>query len=222
MQRIYGLMFLLCVAVSGMAQQKIRTVFVNMPDSVLPMLTKVNRADCIDFLDCNMKAEVRNRMGGNSEMTGLTDDWLTMKLTSQSSVEMKLLPMSDSLQLVAMIHTVCGKACDSRIRFYSTAWEPLSTEKYFASWPESHDFLPDTISSVAEDTLGELWSDFRKKADICLLTASFSPEQPLLYFEYATPEYMDSEDAMKLRPLLKNNRICYEWKAGRFVRRVEQ
>lgn len=221
MQRIYGLLFLLCVAVSGMAQQKIRTVFVNMPDSVVPILTKVNRADCIDFLDCNMKAEVRNRMGGYSEMTGLTDDWLTMKLTSQSSLEMKLLPLSDSLQLVAMIHTVCGKACDSRIQFYSTAWEPLPTEKYLKAWPESSDFLPDTISSVAEDTLGELWNDFRKKADICLLKASFSSDQAILTVEYATPEYMDSEDAMKLRSLLKNDRICYEWKSGRFVRRME-
>lgn len=33
--------------------------FIAMPDSVAPLLTKVNREDCVDFLASNMKAEVK-------------------------------------------------------------------------------------------------------------------------------------------------------------------
>ena len=37
-----------------------------------PLLTKVNREDCVDFLASNMKAEVKNRFGKVSELKRLT------------------------------------------------------------------------------------------------------------------------------------------------------
>lgn len=52
------------------AQQEAKAVFVSMPDSLSPLLTAVNRADFIDFLDSKMKAKVENRFGGESEMDG--------------------------------------------------------------------------------------------------------------------------------------------------------
>jgi hypothetical protein len=46
--------FLLFLALFAQAQDA-RTVFINMPDSLMPLLTKVNREDCIDFLDSKMR-----------------------------------------------------------------------------------------------------------------------------------------------------------------------
>ena len=37
----------------------VKTLFAEMPDEVIPYLTKTNRLDCIDFMESNMKAEVR-------------------------------------------------------------------------------------------------------------------------------------------------------------------
>ena len=51
------LYFILSIVLAAPLQaQEVRKAFVDMPDSILPILTKVNRADCIDFLDSNMKA----------------------------------------------------------------------------------------------------------------------------------------------------------------------
>lgn len=49
--------------------QEAKTCFKNMPDSICPLLSAVNRADFIDFLESKMKAEVTNSFGGKSEMT---------------------------------------------------------------------------------------------------------------------------------------------------------
>ena len=43
--------------VSSQAQEA-NTLFINVPDSLCPLLTKVNREDCIDFLSSKMKAQV--------------------------------------------------------------------------------------------------------------------------------------------------------------------
>ena len=56
--------------------QEAKTCFKNMPDSICPLLSAVNRADFIDFLESKMKAEVTNSFGGKSEMTELSPDYI--------------------------------------------------------------------------------------------------------------------------------------------------
>lgn len=102
--------------------QDMKTLFIAMPDSVAPLLTKVNREDCVDFLASNMKAEVKNRFGKVSELKRLTDDYLFLQTTGSSSMEMKLLPLNDSVKVICVVNTVCGPACDSEVRFYNTDW----------------------------------------------------------------------------------------------------
>ena len=110
--------------------QDMKTLFIAMPDSVAPLLTKVNREDCVDFLASNMKAEVKNRFGKVSELKRLTDDYLFLQTTGSSSMEMKLLPLNDSVKVICVVNTVCGPACDSEVRFYNTDWQQLAKEDF--------------------------------------------------------------------------------------------
>ena len=77
--------WLLSVALCAPAQHlTIRDVFKSMPDSLMPYLSNNNRLDFIDFMDSNMKAEVKNQFGGNSIMTALTEDSLSISLPRES------------------------------------------------------------------------------------------------------------------------------------------
>lgn len=90
------LYLILCIMLATSLQaQEARHAFVNMPDSILPTLTKINRADCIDFLDSHMRALVKNRFDQESEMTRLTKDYIAMQLSPMQQFEMKLLPTSE-------------------------------------------------------------------------------------------------------------------------------
>ena len=45
------LLFILGISSSfSVGAQEAKTVFVNIPDSLCPLLSSVNRADCIDFI----------------------------------------------------------------------------------------------------------------------------------------------------------------------------
>ena len=68
--------------------QNMKSVFVSMPDSIAPLFTKVNKEDCIDFLDSGMKAVVTNRFGKKSEMKVLSDDYVLVQSTESSTLEM--------------------------------------------------------------------------------------------------------------------------------------
>ena len=64
-----------------------------MPDSMCLLLTKNNRADFADFLESNMRAQVKNKFENMSEMKTLTKDYLLLETTSASTLQMKLLPL---------------------------------------------------------------------------------------------------------------------------------
>ena len=95
MRRILYTLFLLFVMLLQVgARTPMRQWLMSMPDSVMPLLTKNDRLDFIDFYDARMAAVVTNRMDGKSRMDILTDDFVRINYTQASDVEMKLLPIT--------------------------------------------------------------------------------------------------------------------------------
>lgn len=195
--------------------QEAKTLFVNMPDSLSPLLTKVNREDCIDFLESRMKAQVENRFGKKSEMTDLSKDYIRMQMSSQSIWQMKVLALNDSTNVICTVSTACAPACDSSVRFYTDGWKPL-TESLFITLPVMDDFLntPDSAGVYEFD-------EVRRSADMLLMKADFNKENTELTFTLTTPDYMSKEAAERLKPFLRRP-IVYHWKNGTFVKlRIE-
>lgn len=216
MKRRFIPLLLLTLLPLGRAEaQEARTLFVQMPDSILPLLTEVNRADCIDFLDSHMRAQVTNRFGTRSEMTHLSPDYIAIDMTARSTWQMKVLPLeTDTARIICTVSTVCGGACDSDIRFYSTKWKVLPTEQYLPAPPQAEDFLmpkPDSVETYH-------YRDAIQRADMSLVRITLSPDNRTLTFIYDTSAYLEKEAADKLKPFIRRA-LIYDWHGGKFVPR---
>ena len=209
MQRIL-LIVLTFFCAMPMVAQNMKSVFIAMPDSITPLLTKVNKEDCVDFLDSNMKAEVKNRFDGTAEMKVLTDDYTLIQTSEVGTLEMKLFPVNDSTKVVCMVKTVCASACDSEIRFYTSDWKQELDKKEYLQWPDAGAFF------LPKDSLSEEDVFIRQKADMHLMKASLSKDEPTLTFIYMTPDYLNQEDKEKLLPHLRKEPVVLEWKDGKF------
>ena len=187
-----------------------KTVFVAMPDSLTPLLTKVNKEDCIDFLASNMKAEVKNRFDKPAEMKVLTEDYMQLQMTKSSTLEMKLLPLNDSIKVVCMVKTVCASACDSEIHFYSPDWKEELSSADFLQKPSQDAFF------VQADSTSEEYVLARKCADVNLMKAVLSKDDASLTFYYTTPDYMNKETREKLEPYLRKDPVVLQWQDGKF------
>ena len=209
MQRIL-LIVLTFFCAMPMVAQNMKSVFIAMPDSITPLLTKVNKEDCVDFLDSNMKAEVKNRFDGTAEMKVLTEDYTLVQTSEVGTLEMKLLPVNDSTKVVCMVKTVCASAFDSEIRFYTSDWRQELDKKEYLQWPDAGAFF------LPKDSLSEEDVFIRQKADMHLMKASLSKDEPTLTFIYTTPDYLNQEDKEKLLPHLRKEPVVLEWKDGKF------
>ncbi len=203
------------MAVSLIEAQEMKSVFIQMPDSLSRVLTKINREDCVDFLASGMKAEVTNRFNLSSELKKLTADYLLLQETPQCTVEMKLLPVNDSTRVVCVVRTITTPAADSSVAFFTTDWQPLPLTDYFLS-PSADEFYLPTDSLVADSPAADTLSALRKEADITFLRFGLSADDLTLTATYTTPDYMGRESATRLKAYLRKEPIRYRWSEGMF------
>ena len=202
MKKLFLILSFVCAALCVSAQN-MRTVFLDAPEWVFPLLTKNCRADLVDFVEAGMKAEVRNRLDGVSVLSELDDDFLKLATTASSTMQLKLLPAQDDT-VMCVVKTVKAEAADSRIYFYDRSWNLLNTGDRF-QFPSIKEFF---ASPSAAD-------EYIDVCDIYLVALTLSADENTLVAEYTMPSYMNTDDAKTVAPLLR--KLEYRWDGERFV-----
>ena len=208
-RKLYVLILLVTITMATSARTPMRQWFASMPDSVMPLLTKNDRLDFVDFMDCKMPAVVTNRLEGKSEMKVLTNDYLYIEYTKSSSVEMKLLPVTDTTDVLCMVTTVKATVDDSHVAFFSEGWVPLSASTFLTT-PQMQDFFTEERSDSAMMAY--------KKIDVFFKTYALSADEATITCRLSALDYLTKADASELRSYILSPEIIYSWKNGSFVK----
>jgi hypothetical protein len=121
-------------SVCSAQEPTLRDVFRQLPDSLMPTLSQNNRLDFIDFLDSNMKAVVRNQLGGLSEMTALTDDSLSIRMSDALRIDMLLLTLDEPVdtirQVIVFAETFLTDSVygETTVKFYTPDWQLITRD----------------------------------------------------------------------------------------------
>lgn len=201
---LFILTVFVCGAMQGVVAQDMRSLFLDAPDEVFPLLTNSSRADCVDYVDAGMEARVTNRLDGTSILRALTRDYMYVETSASSWLEAALLP-SGGDTLVCVVKGVRAEAADSRLLFYDRSWRPLLGDSLFYE-PMIDDFFASADSAAR----------YSGKCDIYLVKYSLAAGGGTLVAEYTMPAYMNDEDASIVAPLLRT--LTYRWNGKRFVR----
>ena len=198
---------LIMLAMSGLSafsQTKAKDVFAAAPDSIFPLLTTNNRLDCIDLIENNMKATVKNKLEQKVEMTALTDSYLQIKPSERSVVEIKML--NDSV--FCLINTCLGPAPDSRISFFTRGWKPYETTFPI---PHATDFWTSVPDSLARD------ASFAQRSleDLLLIQISADKENTELTLTIQTSELSGKEKEIAQKYVQP---LRYRWNGKGFTR----
>ena len=186
----------------------LRTLFVGMPDSIMPTMTKSDRMDFLDYMDSGMKARVRNKLGGESVMTQFEENMLSIQTSQSGRIDMMLLSRGKDENLICIIRTVTAKYDDSRLSFYTEDWKPVPTDELI-ELPVIDDYL--TKEALKNDSL-----DYFKKLSMLRLQ-SIVPVNGALEFRYTSLEDL-GEDAGRYRDWFKQTPLRFNWNGKTFKR----
>ncbi len=140
------------------AQVRMRDVFAQLPDSVLPYMTRNNRLDCIDFIENGIEARVKNRFSEHVTLDSLTEDFLRLHTSTSSYVEMKLVPHAGDTA-ICVNRTYMGSTADSEVRLYTKEWKfkqclPRPAVSEFLRLPSEETtkpLSPDTMQAIRQE-----------------------------------------------------------------------
>lgn len=203
------------------AQVLMRDVFAAMPDSILPMVTKNNRLDCIDFIENNMEARVRNKVDEYVTLEALTPDYARFRTSAVAVLEMKLLPArlsttapasspadssASSPFILCVVTTVqvgeentSRRLEDSTIRFYHTDWTPLNSTVFSAPSLETYFTTLSPETEVARRALASFHS----------VKLQLSPEDSTLTATLQT-SVLSADERETVREVVKP--VVMQWK----------
>lgn len=205
MKKNFLFLLLIFVTSSSFCQMKVKDVFASAPDSIFPLLTKNNRLDCIDFIENNMQARVKNKLEQNSELKVLKDDYLMMEISPKSRMEMFVL--NDSV--LCVVRTYKGPAEDSSILFYSQNWQLLTSVQ--SPQPKVADFwqsVPDSLQQMAR------YAQMSQES-LRFINIGVKPEEKALVYTLSTDELVDKEKETAQRYVQP---LKYRWDGNGFSR----
>lgn len=209
MKKILLTLFVTVFTLNASAQY-ISPFFTSMPDDIFNYLSANNRKDLIDFYKAGKTAKVENLLKGQTELKELSDDYLKLQLNQSATGQMKLLPLNDSVKVIAIIQTVSGNANDSRIRFFTSTWMKIETADVLPKFT-----LEDFINTQA--LAGKNDPTALSALDLTFYDFSFSKESNELTVTLDAENYLSKADYKRIMPLLKP--ACkFTWKNGKFVK----
>lgn len=111
----------------------VASLFREMPDSLMPYLTKNNRLDMLDFMEARMKAEVTNLFDAKSEMTALSADSLSIRMSDVLTVDMHIARVAEPIDssnvtiLLRRTYRINESQAECVVDVYTSAWRHLSS-----------------------------------------------------------------------------------------------
>ena len=132
MKKLLSLLALLFTMSLSVSAQTMAELFKVMPDSLIPVLTKNNRLDMIDFLDAKMRAKVTNVFDGESELTEPESGCLVVKVSDALQISMRLVDAKEDYDSCKKVVCVSSKYIipstgdnETVVSYYSVKWNPL-------------------------------------------------------------------------------------------------
>jgi len=196
---------LLCLIFTAVSAQDITSVFLIAPDSVLFGLSAEEKDKLVANPEDTASVVVPATLYKNLKRLAMTDDYISLQTSSVGTLQIKLLPLVNNSKIICVVNTVCGKACDSRINFFTTDWMPLENSGLFPSVSKEWFIKPGT------DRTTEDFKNAYAALDMTPVKMEISGNELSLTAYYDIQNYLSEDDYKKIQPYLIEEPKVYLW-----------
>lgn len=196
--------YLICLSSYG---QKIDEVFRTMPNTIIPGLSNDNRTMLL--INSNADSTVIPYAFGEIKRLIYTDEYLKIQTSDIGITQIKMLQTEKKTSIIVVIKTVCGKACNSQIFFYSTEWQKIN----------SSEVLPKINAELFFDQSKKRTQNYNKALsliDINCIEAEFNDNSNNLIIKLDYRNYLSHYNLDMIKPFILNESIVLNWNKSKF------
>ena len=205
MKKAILFVFSILLGTTAITAQNIADVFKKVPESVVYGISDEDKAFLVANTSDSLATIVPSSIYVGVERLAASDDYLSFKTSAAGTTQIKLLPLVNGSKVVCVVKTVCGKICDSDIRFYTTEWSPIDAGALFPA------FNPDWFLKADVDKDSQTYKNAVSVIDMnpCKIILSSSGDEAGV--EYQIKNYLSKEDYEILAPYLLDEVKILKW-----------
>ena len=158
----------------GVSAQSLREVWIEMPDSILPYLSKSQRTELADYVEMKAESAVLSTFGDSVRIERMTNNYLLLKANEATRLEIKLLDNNT----LALVQTWMAPAAESRLRLFNLQWQPKEAVVEYKANIVKPDSMSDEDFSDLKTLVSPRLKEYRLSADNNSLSVSWN--YPLL------------------------------------------
>lgn len=167
--------------------QSLREVWIEMPDSVLPYLSKSQRTELADYVDMKADPAVLNAFGDSVRIERMTNNYLLVKASKVTRLEIKLLDNNT----LALVQTWKAPVAESKLSLFNLQWQPKEAVVVYNENIVKSDSMSEEEFADLKSLMYPRMREYRLSADNNSLSVSWN--YPLL----------SKKDAKRVADLLK-------------------
>ncbi len=171
----WALATILCA--TPVAAQDMKSLWNEMPDSMIPYLDKDARRNLVDR--GNSGTTVKNLLGDTTTLDTLTADFMQVRLNNAVSLQLKRLNATDGSTRIAMVRTYAAPEKESTMWVYDTAWQlvgEVDLQRITASLVQKGDSMETQV-----------FEDLKRQMPFVMPVATLSPSETNLMISLSTP-----------------------------------
>ncbi len=158
----------------GVSAQSLREVWIEMPDSILPYLSKSQRTELADYVEMKAEPAVLSTFGDSIRIERMTNNYLLLKANEATRLEIKLLDNNT----LALVQTWMAPAAESKLSLFNLQWQPKEAVVAYKANIVKPDSMSDEDFSDLKTLMSPRLKEYRLSADNNSLSVSWN--YPLL------------------------------------------
>ena len=190
--------------------QNVEKLFLEIPENLIPLLSKQNRFEMMEYYKANQQDSVKNKFGNYTklELYDSINQHIVVSTTKNSQLEIKILNRSDSVKTIALINTILAPIQHSRISFYNSMWQKLSIDFLM---PKATEWLKKDIFD--KEDIDKIW--ISKLMDNSFVALNFEGEN-IIAKNYAL-ETMSVEEKKQILPFIEHKVLIFELNDNKWI-----
>lgn len=154
--------------------QSLREVWIEMPDSILPYLSKSQRTELADYVEMKAEPAVLSTFGDSVRIERMTNNYLLLKANEATRLEIKLLDNNT----LALVQTWMAPAAESKLSLFNLQWQPKEAVVAYKANIVKPDSMSDEDFVDLKTLMSPRLKEYRLSADNNSLSVSWN--YPLL------------------------------------------
>ena len=195
------------------ANTNIADIIKNMPKEFLPYINDNMRAELVNSIKNGDTINISSMLEETIAIDSISADFIRMRATKTTTIQLRLLDVSDSTTIICMVKTFEVPICESKISFFSTSWSLLSEDYGLPTFNDNTTTL-DSLTFKPEDMNEDKYKEIRMCIEPVVTHADISSADKTITFGLGIPPIVTSEEKRDIKRILRQK--TFKWEGGIF------